>query len=230
MPRAGDGKIPAMSGRTLLFVHALLGTTLIIVVQYAEEAAQDSLPSPWLKHTKYIMWGVIFLALWVLDYLAERWQERRARSLKEAGKIEGCWLEKTTVAGKKTEYDLGAFITIVYMAESQFFRIEGEVFGTAGERFGYFSGHGRADALGTKLLYDYEAKHGKKKDDGTGSFAFRQIQKKQATSFAGSFHGTTTKMVRLVDGVRTDPLPENLEANALLSEKQKRVVSYLSQT
>jgi hypothetical protein len=216
-----------MHGRKLLFIHALLGTLLIIAVQNAEEMAKQShIALPWLK---YILFFMIFLVLLVLDWFADFFQKKSGRHLTEVGGIEGCWLEKSRRAGEKIDHDLGAFITITYLVDKQSFRIEGEVFSPGGELYGHFEGHGRSDSLGTKLLYDYSADHGGQLDDGTGCFSFRQVNQKRATQFGGSFHGTGTKIVRVVDGSRTECIPAYIGGgDALINEKQKRVVDYLS--
>jgi hypothetical protein len=216
-----------MSGRKLLFVHALLGTLGIAAVHNAESVAAKM---PTLKAAvPWIVYVVVFLVLLVLDWLADYFQKRGQRRLKEAGAIEGCWLEKTSRRlGDKIEYDLGTFITVTYLPESQFFRVEGEVFTPTGEWFGHFAGHGRPDPQGTKLMYDFHGKHGFNEDDGTGHFLFREQRQGQATRFSGSFHGASTQTVRLVDGDRTEMLPKYLTDDQRRMEQGRKIVAYMS--
>jgi hypothetical protein len=219
-----------MAARMLLFVHALLGTLLIVTAHHVERMAEES--EKFKRVVPWLMYIVIFLILLVLELVFEKWsdyvQKRKERRLKDTGLIEGCWLERSgRLVGDKVEYDLGAFFTITYLPEIQFFRVGGEVFKANGEDFGYFVGYGRPDPTGAKLMYGYEGKHGDKPDHGTGSFAFRDQRQGHATRFHGSFHGVDTEMVRQVDGERTEKLDEYLSLSERNQLQRERVVAYL---
>jgi hypothetical protein len=216
-----------MTGRTLLFVHALLGTLCIFAAQKAEELARDQpehkILSQWLPYIG------IFLVLLILDWRTEKLHQwlhnRREKRLKIAGKIEGYWLESSS----NEEGTYGSFIKITFLEKTQFFEVEGPIFRSTGESYGNFKGHGRADPLGQKLLYDYTGTHGKWRDYGTGDFVFSDVEKERANAFSGSFYGAATKIVRNVKGVRTRlPNIVNNDSTAMENAKRDAVIAYLA--
>lgn len=215
-----------MKGRTLLFVHALLGTLCIFAAQKAEELArhqpEHKVLSQWLPYIG------VFLILLILDQWTEKLHQwlnsRRERRLNVAGQIEGYWLESSS-----NEQGLyGAFIRITFLPQTRFFEVEGPIFLPSGEPYGSFSGHGRADPVGQKLLYDYTAIHGNWRDHGTGDFIFSDVDKGQANGYSGSFYGAASKIVRNVKGTRTR-LPDvvNRDPNDLERAKREAVVTFL---
>lgn len=223
-----------MHGKGLLLVHALLGTVCIVLVQLADRAAESANLGGGHPALMYLIYVAIYLLAFVvllgLDVLLDHIERNRGRRLKVAGVIEGCWVEKSFKGvGDNMECDMGAFISIKYLPDIQFFWVEGEVFEPNGKWFGHFEGHGRPDPGGTKLLYDYHGRHGKDEDDGTGHFAFRQPQLDRATHFSGSFHGATTKTVRTVEGGRTDELPY-LTRDERTKQQGQKVVEYIAES
>jgi hypothetical protein len=121
-----------MSGKTLLFIHASLGTLGIFAAQQAEEFAKNYL-------------AILLLLDWCADY----YQKRSQRRFKEAGLIDGCWLEKSTM-NPQQEPDIGAFIEIKHSAETGF-TVEGELFDRLGKHSGRFDGHGTPNPDGRIL-------------------------------------------------------------------------------
>jgi hypothetical protein len=216
-----------MTGRTLLFVHALLGSLCIFAAQKAEDMARDQpehkVLSQWLPYIG------IFLVLLVLDGGTEKLHQwlnhRREKRLQEAGEIEGYWLESSS----NEQGVFGAFIKITFLPKTHFFEVEGPIFLPSGQPYGNFTGHGRADPLGRKLLYDFTATHGEWRDYGNGDFTFSDVRNGQANAYSGSFYGAASKIVRNVKGVRTR-LPDvvNHDASALGSAKRDAVLAYLA--
>jgi hypothetical protein len=167
--------------------------------------------------------AVVFVLFLILAW----WHDRRARKLKDAGVVDGYWVD---VMRDLSDDKIKGGSLLKITSSGQGFRVEGESFeyGAAGSfaRKGGFAGRGqRRDD--SSIYFYFRGDHHPGGGHGSGYYEFQDEQNGKAHQIQGAFFDVEAKLARRIRGRRK--MMDEFNFNYTPEQKKKIIKEYLDQ-